>query len=354
MPAEEFPRMMLLNRLESRSYSSAPSPHKPPPHAGSELFAVLKQRMDAGQAVEAVGSSLGAEEDDVEGDGGSNRDLLQICDLTIDTVDSGTFVSLLIQHVDATQRSFPVVDMATLKGRELEGKETERGARAAHIVVKLPSGEEFDDGHYRCVIEHVDGIRRRDIETIFRRQLRRHAKENDYSFQVVLPGKRKPLTKNYKYYPRLHLNADVGRSIESGISIENLSTLLFTKRADKQVTGGEVSVIHTDVLGDVEIRISAAQAPKEKKDRLAWVEALVTDFKERGYNSRLYYRHGKAGVLSGTLDKAVEGAMDLLMCPKQIVTIASEPKRWRSSLDPETIKSMKALLDKDALWEHKK
>mgnify|MGYP003382687874 CR=1 FL=1 len=260
MAIGSHPRMMLLNRLESRTASQAPAEHTPPPHAGIELFQVLKARVKNGQALEFVGNGSMGEDD------GAGHDLLQICAIEIQEVGDHAYAAILIQYVDSTQSAFPVVDTATLEGRELTGNETERAARAAHMVAKFPSsGATFDDGHYQCVIEHVDGIRRRDIETLFRRQLRAHAKEHDYTFQVTVPGKRKAKVLNYKYYPKFTLSADVGRSFGTGISIESLSTLLFTKRAEKQMTGGEVSVIHDDVVGDVEIRISAAQAPRDKK-----------------------------------------------------------------------------------------
>jgi hypothetical protein len=340
--------MMLLNTLESRSQTQAPEEHSPPVHSAKELFEILRARMDAGLAIEPIAGQRLRRADD----GTITDDLVQLCDLRIEQHDDKSFAVLLVQYVNADQRTFPVVNRKTLKGRELEGEADERGARAAHILVALPANGVLDDGRYRCVLEHVDGIRRRDVELLFRRQLRAYAKENEFQFTVKIPGKRKERTKAYKYYPRFTLSADVGRAVKGGgLLLENLTQLVFTKRAEKQMTGGETSVIHHDVMGDVEVRIPASQAPDDANEKLAWLQDVQTRFRERGYSARLYYRHGKAGQLSGTLDKAVEGAMDLLMCPKQIVEVTTEPKPWRSHTDTETVERMIELLQNDELWE---
>lgn len=310
--------------------------------------------MESGKAVEMIGGDSRVEPEDGTERPNSN-DMMQICELVIETHGDYQVAIMLLQYVNGDQRSFPVVHRKTMVGRELQGDADECGARAAHIAVRLPVEGISDTGAYRCVVEHVDGIRRRDIELLFRRQLRTWAKESDLQFSVSIPRKRTPLVKAYKYYPRFTLLADVGRQMKGGgLLLENLSQMVFTKRAEKQMTADKTSIIHQDVIGDVEVRIPASQAPKDLNERLKWLGEVQTWFKTNGWSARLYYRHGKRGQLSGTVDKAVEGAMDLLMYPKQIVELSAEPRIWRSASDRETVDQMIGLLNDDSLWERTK
>jgi hypothetical protein len=52
--------------------------------------------------------------------------------------DSTRYVALLFEHINQDLRSFPVVHTTTFQGREIEGEAEERGATAAHAVVRLP------------------------------------------------------------------------------------------------------------------------------------------------------------------------------------------------------------------------
>jgi hypothetical protein len=78
---------------------------------------------------------------------------------------------------------------------------------------------------------------------------------------------------------------------------------------------------------------------------------LRQTYKERGFESRLYYRHIHGGVLSGEIHQAVDGAADIMMCPKEIITLKKNPKRWTSTINAEIVTHMIALLDKNELWE---
>ena len=106
------------------------------------------------------------------------------------------------------------------------GADEERGALSAHVVVRLPI-EQYDDGSYRCAIEAVHSIPRRVIENFLCRQLRRQAAADELEFSVKQFGKKgKIVERNYRYYPRLELFADIGRKIDFALlwAVVNLHT----------------------------------------------------------------------------------------------------------------------------------
>lgn len=342
--------LILLNRLVSRSISR--SSHAPPTHSGIELLEVLDARAKKNIAIEY----FGAEDDADEGARiakGTGHNFIRLRQLLFEQTAAARYASLLFEYVDERVRSFPVVHRRTFAGREIAGADDERGAAAAHVVVRFPGQGAYDDGDYRCAIEAVHGVTRHDIETFFSRQFRRHAA---WTFTVVVKkGKGKAKTKEFSYRPRLDLFADVGRTLNGALSGDSvLSHMVFTKRSTKQSIGKSTQVTHEDFLADVEIRVSARQGPADPEERRTWLGKVRDWYEQSGFESRLYFRQGHGRTLSGEINHAVAGATDLLMCPRQIIYLAEPAKRWRPTLDAAICTEMKALLEQDDLWERAK
>ncbi len=251
-------RIVLLNRLVSRSPTRAPRDHQAPTHSAQELLQILEKRRAKKLAVEF----FGAEDDDDERKRimkGAGHSLIRLRQLKFENQGKRSYAVLLMEYVDESQRTFPVVHTQTFDGREIAGEEQERGAMTAHVVVRLPEKGAYDDGTYRCAIEAVHGITRRDVESFIDRQLRR---EGEWTFSVTVPKKKAKgnETKTYLYHPRLEFFADVGRALQTLTEGRILSQMVFTKRSQRQQIGQPTDVIHEDVLADVEYRISARQA----------------------------------------------------------------------------------------------
>jgi hypothetical protein len=354
--AENAPtRVILLNRLVSTSTSRAPQEHHPPTVAGSELIQILDHRREGNLAIEF----LGATDDDDEKKrlaNGKGHSFIRLSRLKVKDAEDFTYATLLIEYVDETVRSLPVVHTETYEGREIAGDPSEYGSSTTHVVVRLPKGG-YDDGSYRCAIESGTSITRNMIETFLSRQLRRHAKANAFTFSVVVQGKRKkkPESKSYRYYPRLDLIADVGRGINlPGGQGSVLSHMIFTKRSEKTNIHGGTDVLHKEVIADVDIRVTAKQGPEDPEERKGWLAGVRSYFEGRGYESRLYYRHLGGSVVSGEVHHAVAGAADIFMCPKDIIELDDRPKRWQREINDEIAQKMTELVDKDALWERSK
>jgi acetylornithine deacetylase/succinyl-diaminopimelate desuccinylase-like protein len=244
-----------------------------------------------------------------------------------------------------------VVHQEKYVGREIAGDEMERGATSAHVIVRLPRpDQDFDDGVYRCAFELVHPITRISVQRFLNRQIRR---EGHWLFDVVSSNKgKKPKVTEYKYHPKLDLVADVGRKIgHFGADGRALTHIVFTKRSERQSIAQKTSVIHEDVYADVELRVSARQAPDDPDEKRTWVEKLKDIYQKRGYETKLYYRHAGGGTLAGNVHRDIASAADLVMCPKEIISLSKPPKQWSARTNSEVVQLLKAILKKDALWE---
>jgi hypothetical protein len=128
----ERSRTVFLNRLISRSVSSAPEEHKPETHGLEELLGILEARRHKGHAIEFLGG-LDDPNEEKRKQNGIGHDFIRLKMLRIDEIDDRPYATLLIEYVDQSSRTFPVVDVESYKGRELSGEREERGATTAHV-----------------------------------------------------------------------------------------------------------------------------------------------------------------------------------------------------------------------------
>jgi hypothetical protein len=354
MAQVEYQRLVLLNRMVSRSASRAPQEHHPPVHSALELMLILEKRRAAGIAIEYLGSTDDKDEE-IRASKGEGHDLLRLSRAHFEQGSDARYITLLIEHIDQRVTSFPVVHTKTFDGRDISGDEDERGASSVHVVIRLPKEGAYDDGNYRCAIESMSsGVTRKQIELFLTRQLRRACPDWTFSATVHKRG-RKPKTTEYRYYPRLELFADVGRKLGEFVSEgRTLTHMVFTKRSEKESIGQPTAILHEDVIADIEYRISAKQAPADPGEKRTWIENVKQSFELRGFESRLYYRHASGTAMGGGIHQDIAGATDLLICPKEIISLMDQPKRWRNTICPEIVGQMKALLDRNALWERSK
>jgi hypothetical protein len=345
----EFQRIVLLNRLITRSVTRAPEPNKAPAHGALDLLKIIEKRREKKLAIEFLGA-LDDDDEMVRAKNGAGFNFLRLRQCRFEECGTNMYAILLMEFVDQSVRSFPVVNTKDFSGREISGDDEERGATAAHVVVRMPlPGTGFDDGSYRCALETVSPITRRDVEGFLSRQTRR---ADDWTFSVDTIDKAgKKITRSYQYHPKFNLFADIGRKMNTLTDGRVLNYMLFTKRAEKQSIAKPTAAIHNDVYADVELKISARQGPDDTKEQQTWTESLRQAYKARGFDSRLYYRHINGGVLSGEIHQAVDGAADIMMCPKEIITLKKNPKRWTSTINAEIATGMIALLDRGELWE---
>lgn len=347
-------RVFLLNRLISRSISRAPQEHKPPLHSARELLEIFGKRQQLGYCVEFFDFEDDDDDDLKRIKANKGKNLVRANKVAFTDTTSATYVTMLVDYVDNSVRSFPVVDIENYQGRELSGSSDERGATAAHVVMRLPLNGAPDDGSYRCVVEAVPNVSRKNVETLLSRQLRRHAKAPVWTFSVTKSSSgKKPETAEYQYYPRFDLVADIGRTVGNSIG-KVLSQLVFTKRSEKQNASQATEVSHEDVYADVELRISAKQGPDDPALLKQWALALKDIYEKRGFDTKMYFRHAGGGQFSGNVHAAVDGATDLLMCQREIVTLPGEPKRWSDVIQPEIRDAMIKILERDELWERAK
>lgn len=345
-------RLIILNHIVSRSSTQAGSDHAPPTHGAEELLRILNTRRLNGEAIEYLGAT-DHEDEKIRRENGLNHDFVRLKSFNIAVMEGKSYAIMLFEHADQTQKSFPVIHRRSLTGRELSGDEEEVGASTAHVVVRLPNQGEYDDGSYRCAIEHVHGgVSRKLISTLMRRQLRRHARAEQWTFEIFTTNKRgKPEIKKYRYNPKLELLADVGRALADGTpSGRILTSMTFTKRSERRATGRETSVKHAEYEADVAIKVSLTQAPKDPAERRTWVQRIRDEYSELGYTSQLFYRSAAGAEVRGKVHQDVEGAADLLLCPKEVITLDAPARRWREDICTEMVGKLRELLDRYELW----
>lgn len=351
MSKPENQRVVLLNRMLSLSSSRAPNEHKPPILTGLELLQILQDRWEKGWAIEFL-NSLDNDDEAERIKLGANSDAMRLRQFRFEKHNGRTYALLLIEHVDQTVRSFPVVHTATYEGREISGDDYERGATSAHLVIKLPGADNYDDGNYRCAFEYVSPISRLLVERFISRQIKRQAEKDEWTFGVMVQakGKKGAIEKPYRYTPKVHLVADVGRKLGGPIA-KDLSLMVFTKRSEKQSIGKATETMHQDVFADVEFRIPAKQAPSDAQERKTWFSGIRNFYEQRGFTTKLYYRHAGGATVVGGLHHDVANAADLMMCHREVVTLSAPVKRWQSAINDEMTTRLRELLDKDDLWQ---
>ncbi|MDP4022433.1 hypothetical protein Q8W71_07350 [Methylobacterium sp. NEAU 140] len=352
MAAPVNERLIILNHLVSRSSSHAGQEHAPPIHGAEELLRILDMRRSRGEAIEYLGAT-DHEDEKIRKENGFRHDFVRLKHFNITQGEFCKYAVMLFEHADQTQKTFPVIHRRNLAGRELSGDEEEVGASTAHVVVRLPNDGDYDDGSYRCAIEHVhSGVSRKLISTLMRRQLRRHARNEIWTFEKFIKNKKgKPEIKKYRYSPKLDLLADVARALADGTaSAKVLTSMTFTKRSERRATGRETSVKHAEYEADVAIKVAMTQAPKDSTERRTWVQRIRDEFDQLGYTSQLYYRSAGGSEMRGKVHQDVEGAADLLLCPKEIISLSSPARRWRDDMCDEMVAALRELVDRDELW----
>lgn len=282
MAETEFQRIVLLNRLVTRSMTRAPEPNKAPAHGALDLLKLIEKRREKKIAIEFLG---GDDDDDeiVRAKNGEGCNFFRLRQCRFEEHGSHMYAILLMEFVDQNVKSFPVVNTKDFSGREISGDDEKRGATAAHVVVRMPMpGTGFDDGNYRCALETVSPITRRDVEGFLSRQTRR---AEDWTFSVDTVDKAgKNLTKAYRYHPKFNLFADIGRKMSTFTDGRVLNYILFTKRAEKQSIAKPTAAIHKDVYADVELKISAKQGPATQKSSKHGRNHCVRHIKSGGLN----------------------------------------------------------------------
>ncbi len=352
MPDDAFKRYVLLNHMVSRSVSRARTGASPPTFGASTLLDLLEKRRLKGWAVEHPRGK--PQENDV------NRlqineglDAIRLSDALFDDDGAFAYVSLLVEHVKASATAFPVVHQGTFAGRELSGAEKERGAAAAHLVVRIPMAGAYDDGKCRCVIEAVPGVSRRLITYLLCRQLRRISDAEDWSYKDVRTARgKKPKEVNIKFTPRLELFADVGRKLgDASAPARALRSMAFTKRSERLSVGQPTDIEHMDFDADVLVTVKADQGPLDQVARLTWAGRIRKLYEDRGYSTRLMFRDAGGDIEQGTVQAAMDEASDLLMCSRDLVTYASMPKVWEPKLNADVVRSLKAVSNRDEIWQ---
>jgi hypothetical protein len=341
--------------MVARSVSKAPNHAKAPIPSGASMFEAIDERRRANSAIEFFGTSdLERDADETEEDritrcAGLN--FIWLRDLKSHQRDGFRYVELLLEYIDQRKTSFSVVDTANLNGRDLSGHENERGCVSTHVVIRLPVVA-LDTGDYRCIIEVAHSINRGMIEQFLCRQLRRWAQDEELTFDVPVPDpKRGNVIKPYRFNPRMELHADVGRNVgfATGAGSE-ISYLTFTKSSEKQSIAGKTHVIHDEFLAQVQLKVSAKQGPTDPQERYQWMNNLRTYYQQRGYKTKLSFRHLNGAMITGTLPDALAGASDLMICSKDVIALKST-RDWYSAINRDVVNQMAALLDKDSLWK---
>jgi hypothetical protein len=347
-------RFVLLNHLISRS--AARARYAPPIHGATELLEIIGRRKVQNWTIEFEGMEErdSGVDDAARIAAGKGLNCLRLREIKWEgTPDEDRVVTLFFEYIDQSVRTFPVVHTTTYGGREIAGEDEERGATAAHVVILLPPESALNIGRYRCAIETVSPITRTAIENFLCRQIRRHvAQAGGWTFPVVEVRRRnRPVTKEYQYTPRLELVADAGRALTGDGRV--LTAMTFTKRKERLAIGQPAELIREDVIGDVQHKINAQQqGPSDPEERQTWALALRKLYEERGFKTRLYFRHAVSGaIVSGEVHPAVASATDLIMCPTEIISFTKPLRPWRPDIDPETVEKMKDILNTDSLWQ---
>jgi hypothetical protein len=131
-----------------------------------------------------------------------------------------------------------------------------------------------------------------------------------------------------------------------------LSSLVFVKRSEKQEIGGPATVKTEEIFGDVEIRVSAQQGPTDPVEQKGWIGRLVEHYRNRGFETKMYFRSVNGGLVGGGVHGDIAGAVDLVMCPKETTLISEAPKKWRPKILPSIETEIRAILENDMLWRH--
>jgi hypothetical protein len=76
------------------------------------------------------------------------------------------------------------------------------------------------------------------------------------------------------------------------------------------------------------------------------------NWEDQGIQTKLYYRYATGGIVGGNLHRDVENASDLMLCPKEFITLATPLKRWTAKFNLEVVSKLKELLKRDELWQH--
>ncbi len=84
------------------------------------------------------------------------------------------------------------------------------------------------------------------------------------------------------------------------------------------------------------------------------MQSIVSKYVDQGFESRMYFRHLNGGVMGGPVHQDIAGATDLLMCPREYVTLTEPHKVWEPNVNGEVITAMRGILDDDDLWERRK
>lgn len=341
---------MLLNHMVSTVVTRAPQEHQPDRHSGAELLDVIWRRFRDGVAMEMFNGPLDGTEEQTK----DASDILFVRDMKFLERRSATFVAILLDHLDKEAKAFPVVSRATLAGRSLTGSADEVGSSQRHVIIRLPSTGTFDDGVYRCVIEPVPPVSRKLIETFLYRQLKKHYGEKGIEFEVQRIGRRGRPVKSlrYKYHPKLELRADVARSL-GGYDLvggPEPTRFEFTKRKEERLTGTAVHVIERDFVSDIQVKVSAKEAPTDPEERRRFFGELRRMYEEAGYTTKVYFRHLRSNNLRGAIKEDQERAADLILCPRQSIFVKRRPE-WRKTVNEEIADQAVALLEEDAVWE---
>lgn len=349
MSEDRNSRIVLLNRLISRSVSRAPQGNYPPTHGADELLRIIDQGRKTNSAIEYEG--LEAKETEIERhEAGMMFPFIRLSDFRIIDRAESRYACLLIEHGDNAARALHLINTRTFQGREISGEEYEFGATSTHLVVRLPTPDESDEGMYRAAVEAVSPITRGQIEWFLCAQLRRHANKNQFEFEADISSGRKGKRKPYKYHPRLELVSDVGRKINLGIGGQSVSSIVFTKRGVLREVAGETTIEYDTVVANAEFRINAKEGPTDPDEQIGWFRGMMKHWHDRGFKSRLYFKGLGGKEIGGVVHRDLAGAADLLLCHKERIVFADYPPKWRPSLCDETVRQLIELVDKDELW----
>ncbi len=352
MTASPNQRMVLLNHLVSRSITKNRNEEEPPTHGAEELFRIIEQRFQRGWTIEFSNEDSESNENlRLVKNQGKHYWRIKEIKHQINRDKSATVI-LLIEYFDADRTHFHVVNPADFSGRSIAGTGLERGACTAHVCVLLPPPGRYDDGEYRCVIEVVPQITRSAIQHLLSRQIRRQCDLEEWSYEVNRVDRRgKKQTKTYRYHPRLELRADVGRNIQSAQVGRVLKNLVFTNTSAKMNTGGSTHKIHEEFTANVQIKISTKDGPKDPGLLAKWVSNIKNYHEKIGYKTRLSFGSADGSHDVGAVAGALEGATDILMCPREVVTFQTAREIWEPFVQPSVVSSLQELLNKDELWQ---
>jgi hypothetical protein len=64
----------------------------------------------------------------------------------------------------------------------------------------------------------------------------------------------------------------------------------------------------------------------------------------------MYFRNVNGGQVGGDVHGAVAGAIDLVMCPKEIILLEEAPKKWCPGIVPSIETEIRSILENDLLW----